>query len=252
MKTSQLYLYLSIFLPKISLVKATPLKESLTKVSVVLIVLFLAIPYSLSAAAQTVYISNEDYVPVRKGQGSQFSILHRGLPTGTQVTLIENDSDWAKIRTNGGITGWVRSQYINKTPPARIRLANLQNKMTSLQSKLESISQEKTEIQKALTDTQNLLTKSEESNKKTKNELNSIKSISASAIESHQKLQSLAEKMQLLQTENDILKSENESLSRSERTTFFLYGAFAVIIGVVIALIVPRLRAKKRNDGWLN
>ena len=76
--------------------------------------------------------------------------------------------------------------------------------------------------------------------------------ISASAIESNQKLQELAEKMELMQTENDVLKSENENLRRSERATFFIYGAFAVLLGVFLAVLLPKLRVRKRNDGWLN
>jgi SH3 domain protein len=222
------------------------------KVILQLAVLILINLYSLPVLAQTVYISNEDYVPIRKGQGNQFSILHRGLPTGTQLTLLESEKEWSKVRTNGGITGWIKNQYINKTPPASIRLINLQKKLARIETELNQSSEEKTDVQQAFANTKALLEESEAKNKNLKNELNSIKTISASAIESHQKLQSLAEKMQLLQTENDILKSENESLNRSERTTFFLYGVFAVFLGVIIALIIPRLRVKKRNDGWLN
>ena len=58
--------------------------------------------------------------------------------------------------------------------------------------------------------------------------------------------------MQLLQTENDVLKSENESLRRSENTTFFIYGAFAVLLGVILATLLPKLKPSKRNTGWVN
>jgi len=100
--------------------------------------------------------------------------------------------------------------------------------------------------------TQQELQEAEVVAKKTAEELGSLKIISSSAVESHQRLQTLAQKMQLLQTENDVLKSENESLRRSESTTFFFYGAFAVLLGVILAVLLPKLKPSKRNSGWLN
>ncbi|MEO0443794.1 MAG: TIGR04211 family SH3 domain-containing protein [Pseudomonadota bacterium] len=214
--------------------------------------LVLLLPMATVALAQNLYISDKLYVPVRKGQGNQFAILHKGLPTGTRVALVERDIEWTKIRTAEGITGWVRNQFLDSAPPAALQLDSANKKITQLTSQVSALRAEKASIDKEYQNTKNALNQTGELARKTEEELHSLKIISSSAIESNQKLQELAEKMELLQTENDVLRSENENLHRSERATFFIYGAFAVLLGVLLAVLLPKLRMKKRNDGWLN
>jgi SH3 domain protein len=206
-------------------------------------------PFSVAAS---LYISDKVYVPVRKGQGNQFAILHKGLPSGTKVTLVERDTDWTKITTDEGITGWVRNQFLDEEPPAAIKLVIATQKLEKMTEQLNTLKEEKSLLQKNYEETRQELKQTDQQARKTAEELNSIKTISASAMESYQKLQTLAEKMQLLQTQSDVLKSENENLRRSERATFFLYGVFAMLMGVIVAIVVPKLRIKKRNNGWIN
>ncbi|MGH1440720.1 MAG: TIGR04211 family SH3 domain-containing protein [Cellvibrionaceae bacterium] len=207
---------------------------------------------SYSTLAASVYISDSLFVPIRKGQGNQYSILHKGLPSGTRLTLIERDKEWTKIRTAGGITGWIRNQFLDNNPPAKLQLVSANKKIATLSEQLAAAKEEMNTIQSNYVETQKELQETENVAKKTAEELGSLKVISSSAVESHQRLQTLAQKMQLLQTENDVLKSENESLRRSENTTFFLYGAFAVLLGVILAVLLPKLKPSKRNSGWIN
>jgi SH3 domain protein len=204
------------------------------------------------ATAASLYISDQLYVPVRKGQGNQYAILHKGLPSGTKVTLIERDTEWTQVVTPEGITGWIRNQFLDDSPPAKILLETANKKIESLSKNLGEVKLENDELLKNYTESQTLLQQTDEQARKSEEELSALKEISASAVESHQRLQTVAQKMQLLQTENDVLKSENDSLRRSESTTFFLYGAFTVLLGILIAIILPKLRSNKRHNGWVN
>lgn len=208
----------------------------------ILLVILESLLLSTNALAKTLYISDKIYVPVRSGKGNQYEIVHRGLPTGTVLTSVEEDGLWTKITTAKGITGWVRSQYLTETLPARQQLESVNKRMVALENKLQLLRSENNTLERDYTVTQTQL-------EETREELDNIKTLSASAIESHQRLQSFAKEMQLLQTENDVLKAENEHLKRNERTTFFIYGAFTLLAGVLIAVIVPRLRPRKRS-GW--
>ena len=204
------------------------------------------------ATAASLYISDQLYVPVRKGQGNQFAILHKGLPSGTKVTLVERDTDWTKVTTAEGISGWIRNQFLDDTPPAKLLLAAANRKLDRLSKNLNELKEENNTLSKNYDESQSSLKQTDEQARKSEEELDALKAISASAVESHQRLQNVAQKIQLLQTENDVLKSENESLRRSESTTFFLYGAFTVLLGVLIAIILPKLRSSKRQNGWIN
>ncbi|MFT6390138.1 MAG: SH3 domain protein [Cellvibrionaceae bacterium] len=213
---------------------------------------FILFVSSQATIAASLYISDTLYVPVRKGQGNQFSILHKGLPSGTKVTLVERETEWTKVTTAGGVTGWVRNQFLDRNPPAKLQLSSANIKIASLSDQLVALREEKNTLETNYRTTQEELKETESVAQKTTAELGSLKAISSSAVESHQRLQTLAQKMQLLQTENDVLKSENESLRRSESTTFFIYGVFAVLLGVILASVLPKLKPSKRNTGWLN
>lgn len=202
--------------------------------------------------AENVYISDRVFVPMRKGGGKKFGIVHKGLPSGTRVTLIERDGDWTKVRTAGGTTGWIPSQYASRKIPPAILLATANKKLEQLQQQNQKLTTQLGEQEKILKTTQTELSSTNRQSDAVSNELSALKAVSSSAVETRNRLQSITQKLQLLQTENDVLRSENESLQKSERSTFFMYGMLAVIMGVIITLIVPRLKFKRRNSQWIN
>jgi len=202
--------------------------------------------------AKDLYISDKLLVPVRKGQGNEFAILHKGLPSGTKVTLVERDTRWTKITTDTGITGWVRNQYLLDEPTANVSLVSIKAQLEKAQTANAQITEEKQQLNEQLENTKNDLRLTLANSSDTNSELLELKEISGSAVQTYQQLQTLAKQLQLLQTENDVLIAEKERLENNERTAFFFYGALAVLLGVCIAIVIPKLRATKRNNGWVN
>ena len=66
-----------------------------------------------SAAADTRYISDRLTVPLRSGPTNGHRILHRGLPAGTKLEVLEEDADsnYVRIRTARGTEGWLEEQF---------------------------------------------------------------------------------------------------------------------------------------------
>ena len=206
---------------------------------------------SISAQAQTVYISDEYRVPLRKSPCPRCSILHRGIKSGPALTLVEtNDEGWSHVKTRGGMDGWMPSHYLQKDLPARDQLAATKAKYESLQSKhlaqsneLKSLKQDHSQLVAELKNTQS-------SRDGINTELKNIKKISSNAISINQQNRELLERNGILQSEIDILTAANERLTNSERNTWFLYGVFAVVMGAVLTLIIPRLKRRKRFSEW--
>lgn len=217
-----------------------------------LFLLLIASSFPTVSLAEDLYISDRLLVPVRKGQGNQFAILHKGLPSGTKVTLVERDSNWTLIKTADGITGWIRNQYLLENPTANISIVALRKKLSAIETENETTRQENNRLTQALEETQTALNLAQQTYSETNSELSALKEISATAVQSYEQVQTLAKEIQLLQTENDVLIAEKERLEQSERTTFFLYGALAVLFGVLVAIIIPRLRSNRRYNGWAN
>lgn len=62
--------------------------------------------------------------------------------------------------------------------------------------------------------------------------------------------QILTQKNAILESENDILKGQNDRLSKSQRNTWFLYGALAVVMGSLLTSVLSSFSRKNKYDEW--
>lgn len=200
----------------------------------------------------SLWISDVLYVPLRSGKGNQYRILNKGLKSGTELKLVEEDEDgtWTLVEDASGIQGWVRSQYILKERPAsqqlilaNQRISRLQNERDQLNKKLKKTSGEHASASKSA---QSL----EQENATLARELKELKAVSAGAVSLHQRHQELMKSHQLMETELDVLKADNSRLKDDRNMTFFLYGIGAVIIGTLLPWLSPLLRRRKRQSEW--
>jgi SH3 domain protein len=84
-------------------------------------------PVEIQAEQKTVYVSDIFYVPLRSGNSNKHRIIHRGLKSGTPLTLIESDLETklSRVSTSTGIEGWIQSQYLSETMIARTQLQDI-------------------------------------------------------------------------------------------------------------------------------
>jgi len=207
--------------------------------------------FSSSLLAQTVYISDEYRVPLRKSPCSRCSILHRGIKSGTALNLIEtNDDGWTHITTQGGLDGWMPSHYLQNTPTARDRITSMEAKLGIAEKKSNQLAEEVKVLKQTNTGLSAELQSTQATSNDVTSELKTIKKISSNAISINQQNKALLERNSMLQSEIDVLKAANEQLSNRERNTWFLYGVFAVIAGALLTIIIPRLRRRKNFSEW--
>jgi len=62
--------------------------------------------------------------------------------------------------------------------------------------------------------------------------------------------QVLIEKNSILESKIDILRGQNDRLSKSQRNTWFLYGALAVLMGALLTSYLSSLSRKNKYDNW--
>jgi len=207
--------------------------------------------FTATLQAQTVYISDEYRVPLRKSPCPRCTILHRGIKSGTALTLVEtNDEGWSHITTKGGMDGWMESHYLQKAPIARVQLASTKTKYSSLQKKHLLLGEELNTLKQTHSELLANLKNTESSRDGISSELKTIKKISSNAISINKQNKELLERNGILQSEIDILKAANQRLTNSERNTWFLYGAFAVFMGALLTIIIPRIKRRKRFSEW--
>jgi SH3 domain protein len=82
-------------------------------------------------------------------------------------------------------------------------------------------------------------------------ELENIQRISKEAISTEASLHQLTERNQLLQTEVEKLTQKISLLQSDNRREGIQWGSLAVVAGVLIALVIPRLgQRRRRSDIW--
>lgn len=199
------------------------------------------------------YVTDMVRTPVRSGAGADYRILNRGLPSGTAVTYFSTSEDgvWAEIETTGGTRGWLRAQYLQTEVPIANRFSEIEQALAAATERAEL-------AEGRLRETEELAANSDEATARltrdlvaTEEELNNIKRISASAIELDRMNQSMAMELEEIKARVDIVKLENARLEERANSNRLLQGIFAVIVGVIIALVVPRFTGKRRRfDTW--
>lgn len=208
-----------------------------------------------SAAAQsgsTRYITDELHVPMRSGKGSEFRILHRGLPSGTKLTLLEDapGDGWSRVRTPGGEEGWIRRQYLVAEPVAEIKLQQAEASLARFEKMDLGSEVRRLEEENRTLDT-TLNTEIEKAQQLQK-ELKELKALSADTVALNTRHQKLLHQHELLKQEQMMAEAEIQRLSGSDTQKWYMYGALSVGLGAILAMIAPHLRPRKRRSEWAN
>ena len=214
-------------------------------------VCFLFIAMS-DAAAETRYVSDDLGITLRTGQSTEHQIL-RMVNSGTPLEVLEtnDDSGYSRVRTPQGVEGWVLTRYLMDHPGAQDQLANATKKISrldeankNLQDKLNEISGDKSSLSK---DKSDLIAE----NDKLHADLDHIRKTAASALAIEDENKRLSNERVRLETELQAAQQENISLKDRRNREWFVRGAGVVIIGILIGLVLPKIRFRSRSS-WNN
>lgn len=204
------------------------------------------------AAAQTAYIRDTLYVPLRSGQGTSFRIVHRGLKTGTKLSVLEvsEDEKYTKVVTSKGIEGWIQSQYISYEPVASIKLAAAEAKLAKLMEENKELNTRRSELTGSKSELQKSVVILENENAKLSSELKRITEISANAIKLSEDNRKLTESTQLLKNKIDLLEADNLRLQNDRTKSMWLTGASIAFVFTCLGWIIAT--RKRKDSGWGN
>ena len=206
-----------------------------------------------SVLADTVYIRDTIYVPLRGGQSTEHRILHRGVRSGTALERLETneDSGYSLVRMGNGLEGWVQSQYLVEEPIAKDLLQRTNDRLFELETdhqqtllrfqEMESNRVELADSNDSLQDRNEALTE----------ELTSITQLAANVIAIDDENKQLREEHDSLLGQIDALSVANQELQDTSNQQWFLRGAGTVLLGLLFGFwISRRIYHKHNNSGW--
>jgi len=208
--------------------------------------------FSVSQAwAETQYVNDVLRVDMRAGPTNAHKIIDF-VKSGTPVSIIGQSPDgvWYQVEANGK-QGWIQTQYLTHERVARDMLVDMQ-------AEAEKLKKQNNTLQETLSDTREELKSLKTAHRQLntgsaqlQRELENIQRISKEALSTEAALRDLSERNQMLETELEKMTQENALVKSANLREGIQFGILAVVIGVLITLVVPRITARRRrNDIW--
>ncbi|MDA8591088.1 TIGR04211 family SH3 domain-containing protein [Luminiphilus sp.] len=203
--------------------------------------------------SETRYVTDLIFTPVRTGPGGDYRIINKGLPSGTEVAYygLTEDGVWAEIETKGGTRGYLRAQYLQANAPRGSQVNALEARLAGEVERAAQLQRDLDEAMEQLTSTDSSMSTAARELEQTRETLAEVKRVSANAIQLDQMTKSLTGKLEDANARNDLLKLENARLQDRISSNRAIEVVVLIALGIMIALLVPRLSVKRRrNDGW--
>ena len=214
-----------------------------------IVVLIGLLMLSTPALSETLYVSDRLEIPMRSGTSNQHRII-RMLTSGTEVTVqeVNKEAGYSKVRTPSGAEGWVLSRYLMKIPAARDRLTTAEKKLADLEIRSRQRTTELTEIQGTKGSLEKQLAALKDENRKLGQQLSEIQRTASSALAIDSENKELKSRLMAMQRDQQTLQQENESLKDRTARDWFMVGAAVILVGIIVGLILPKIRFKKRSS----
>lgn len=202
-----------------------------------------------NAVAETRYVSDTLEITMRSGKGTNFGIT-RMLRSGTPLEVLEVDkkSGYTKVRTKTGKEGWVLSRFLMNGRAARERLATAEKDLAELElenrkltTAMATMTEEKSGLEKSLQEL-------EGQSRGVNQELSEIKRTASSALAIDSENKELKGRMVSLERQLQTVQQENEALKDRTARDWFMVGAAVVLLGIIVGLIIPKIRFRKKSS----
>jgi SH3 domain protein len=209
---------------------------------------FILITTSVSAYADTQYVSDKLIITMRTGAGGDYKII-KSLKAGTLVEVLKETGEYYKVQTKDGKEGWVLKQYITTDIPKTITISELKKEIEKLKDGIEKLKRERDALKKDFKSEKSLRTSAvkelenvlNEKNgriysmtkqlKKMTNKYNKFVKDSGNVVKIVSERNTLNEENTRLSTEKNELLQKNKRLFRRNVIYWFLAGGGVFFFG---------------------
>ena len=199
-----------------------------------------------NAYAATAYVVDEFEITLRSGKSNSHQIL-RMLPSGLAVEVMEPDTGdgYTRVRAASGQDGWVLTRFLSDQPAARELLAQARQQLEALQAGdlTNQLNVLKADF-RALTAERDDLQKQRDAANAARD---AAEDAAARPLELAQENERYRTRVKQHQEMEQTLREENERLGSRERRDWFVAGGGVLVGGILLGLILPALRPRRRK-----
>ncbi len=210
--------------------------------------LFMLLTLSAATAAQTVWVSDVFEVTLRTGPTTS-NAIQMMVESGTELDVLERDADagYTRVRTNGGTEGWVLSRYLMSEASARQQLETLTRQLTNANAEGTSRASQLGAIRGEYNSAKSRIAELERSESSLQEELADIRRTAANTLAIDSQNKDLQQQLTDTEIQVSVLEQANEKLSGQTTRNWFITGALVLFGGVLLGLILPRMKWQKKS-----
>ena len=193
-------------------------------------------------------MSDQFEITLRSGPSTS-NAIELMLDSGTELEVLERDpeSGYSRVRTSGGIEGYVLTRYLMNEPAAREQLANLTSQLTSEASRGSSLNSQLSAIRSQYESATRQIQTLEREKSELEEELAEIKRTAANVLSINNQNKQLREQLASEEIRVATLEQENRALTSQTTRYWFMSGALVLVVGMILGLWLPRIRWQRRS-----
>lgn len=204
----------------------------------------------VATTTSTMYVSDKLVIMLRAGPSNKHKILTR-VNSGAKLEILEPGEKYHRVRTGKGKEGWVLNQYLSDKVPAQVRLNKANQQIAKLKQEIQQLQDQLSQLNNAYKKVKEEHRILDKEKSEMAGELSHIRNVAADPLALSDKNRELATKTMTMEGQVDVLKQELQVLRDDSQKQWFLTGAGVVLLGILIGLMVPKLRRHRRSD-WSN
>ncbi|MDG2377074.1 MAG: TIGR04211 family SH3 domain-containing protein [Woeseiaceae bacterium] len=201
-----------------------------------------------AASAQSAWVSDEFEVTLRTGP-SMSNTIELMVPSGTQLQILEEvpESGYTRVRTGGGTEGWVLTRYLMGEPSAREQLETLSRQLIDANEEGASMDAQLGAIRNEYDAANRMIRGLEGDNAELQGQLQDISSRAANTLAIDRQNQELQQKLTDAEIRISVLEQEKDRLASQSNRNWFITGSAVLIVGVLLGLVLPRMKFQRRS-----
>lgn len=185
---------------------------------------------TLTASAETQYVSENLSTFLRKGAGDQFKIAG-AIGAGEAVTVLDRQGKYTLIRDGKNREAWILSSDLSNTPSSKEENPKLRDQVQELTLKLSRLDND---WQQRTAEMQRRTKQAEQQ--------------SANLLEQNSQIK---RELEMTKNKNRDLEAMLDAGKREIAIQWFIYGGSVLGVGLIFGLLIPYLLPKRRRrDGW--
>ncbi|MGY3867588.1 TIGR04211 family SH3 domain-containing protein [Aeromonas bivalvium] len=185
-----------------------------------------------SALAETRYVSDNIYIFMHGGPGTQYRILG-SVKAGEALDVKGGQADFTQVVDERGREGWVKNEDLQREPSLKVRVPQLEQELQALKDRLQNLNGDN---EKRFAEKDGKIAEQEA-------QLATLKG----------QLDSQGEELASVKAENDALTSSIDNREHDMQMDWFIRGGAMVGGGILLGILLPMIpRRRKQSERWMN